>query len=106
MATVRVVTSHASAPGFRLAGLEVSACSSDTVDHEVGHILREARVSLLLVEEPLLDAISPGVRRLIDRATRPLVIPFPRAEWGPTVAAEERVVAILRRAIGYRVRLR
>jgi vacuolar-type H+-ATPase subunit F/Vma7 len=63
-------------------------------------------LAVILVEEAVYDAMPPESRLPFDRSTRPVVVPFPSPAWGPPRVAEERVIELLRRAIGYRVRLK
>lgn len=92
--------------GFRLAGLGVDVVGSE---QEALEALRSSigaeRDAVVLLED---DLISPSVRPWVDSGPPlPIVIPFP----GPARvrlpgSAEAYVSELLRRAIGYRVRLR
>jgi vacuolar-type H+-ATPase subunit F/Vma7 len=108
MSDVRVVAHPASAAGFALAGIPVT----EVADARAGAgalegLLDRPDVAVLLVEQSLLDAMSePDRREVMDRPT-PIVVPFPSPSWGErTSPAEAYVLELLRRAIGYRVRLR
>lgn len=66
-----------------------------------------ARGGLVLIEASLYDALPPAVRRQIHKDGAPILVPFP----GPAplragVAPEQELLEVLRRAIGYRVRLK
>lgn len=106
--TVHVVALPPAAAGFRLAGL--------VVDEQEGPAAGAARavavaarrdVGVLLVEQACVDALSEAERAaLLDRPA-PIVVPFPSpAAAARGAPAEAVVLEILRRAIGYRVRLR
>jgi vacuolar-type H+-ATPase subunit F/Vma7 len=105
-AILGVVCRPALAAGFGLAGVRVTALTPG-VDPGAGleQAVREPDLGLLLVEEPLYDLAPVEVRARLDRLTRPVVVPFPGAAWDRGRPAEERMVELLRRAIGYRVRL-
>jgi hypothetical protein len=60
----------------------------------------------VLVEESLRDGLPQEAQARLDRTARPVVVPFPGPTWRAARPAEEWVVELLRRAIGYRVRLR
>ena len=53
-----------------------------------------------------LTVFSNDGRAMVDRVEQPIVVPFPGPAWRAVASAEEQVVELLRRAIGYRVRLR
>lgn len=91
---VRVLCRPVSAAGFALAGLPVSvaddrAGATRTIDDLPDD------VALVLVEDALHDPDR--------RATMPVVLSFPGPAW--EARSDDRIVEILRRAIGYRVRL-
>lgn len=104
---VRVLASTATAPGYRLAGLTVDEVhkSADAGD-QLASAAADTTVGILLVEQPLLDAVAPAVRRAVDRRALPIVVPIPPPNWTHEASdAESYIVELLRRAIGYRVRL-
>lgn len=92
---VRAICHPTLASGFHLAGVPVDTAA----DRDAATALLDAMpadVGLVLVQDALHDP-SRRARGL------PVVLPFP----GPALEAraDDRVVEILRRAIGYRVRL-
>jgi len=103
-ASVRIICSETAASGFRLAGLLVDEVSSPAeAALRLSALDGESEVSVVLIEEDLYARLPPEVAAIERRGTL-ILVPFP----GPgvvEVGAEERVVEILRRAIGYRVRL-
>ena len=62
-------------------------------------------VGLVLLEERLQQALPVEFAQRLERQPRPLVAMFPSPHFGAEQAAEEAVLELLRRAIGYRVRL-
>jgi len=107
MSTVRMLCRPAPAVGFALAGLATEEVPAE-VDPRAAlePILARGEAGVLLLEEELFDALPDDLRLMVDRSTHPVVIPFPGPVWVAVPSAEERVVELLRRAIGYRVRLR
>ena len=100
---VRVLASPGTAAGFRLAGLTVDEVPDP---REAGQRLALAaaqpELGILLVEQALLDAI----RRAAERRAVPILVPIPKPAWGSAKSdAEGFILELLRRAIGYRVRL-
>ncbi len=69
-------------------------------------LAQEPDLGILLVEQPLFDAFPAPLKRALENRPLPIVVPVPRAAWGaPTDRAEAYILDLLRRAIGYRVRL-
>lgn len=104
---VGVVCDAFVAMGFRLAGLAPAVAASPEAARELlDRILREPGWGVVLYQEEL---VPEGVVELGDGAREglPLLIPFPGPELEREAGEAERYVAeLLRRAIGYRVRLR
>ena len=104
---VRVLASAATAPGYRLAGLTVEEVMhlADSGERLAG-AAADPDVGILLVEQQLLDAVPPAMRRAVERRALPIVVPIPAPNWTHApLEAESYIVELLRRAIGYRVRL-
>jgi vacuolar-type H+-ATPase subunit F/Vma7 len=108
MSAVRVVAHSAPAAGFALAGLPVTEVTARRdVDAVLAPLLDRPDVGVILVEQELLDTMSEPVRREVMRRPSPIIVPFPGPSWGERASpAEAYVLELLRRAIGYRVRLR
>jgi vacuolar-type H+-ATPase subunit F/Vma7 len=108
MTAIRIVARPAACAGFSLAGLptvEVTAAADAAA--VIGALAERPDLAVLLVEQDLLDALAdPERRALMDRPS-PIVVPFPGPAWDERAAAPDAyVLELLRRAIGYRVRLR
>jgi vacuolar-type H+-ATPase subunit F/Vma7 len=104
--SVRVVCRPEIAAGFELAGLRADAAADAVAARaRIAALADDPAVGIVLVEERLLRALPADVVQRLERAPRPLVAPFPSPRFAGAEAAEEAVLEILRRAIGYRVRL-
>ena len=96
------------AEGLGLAGIPFTAVAGVGEGAErLGERVLAAAPQVLLAEDSLVEAMSPAARRRLARQTAPIVLSLP----GPAPAvgrarAEEEVLEILRRAVGYRLRLR
>lgn len=108
-ASVHVICGREAALGIGLAGLSPIVVESGAdAANALAVLARESgRGGIVLIEQPLYDALPAPIRRQIRRDGLPVLMPFP----GPTSIAaggapEQEVLEILRRAIGYRVRLR
>lgn len=104
--TVSVVCSPGVAPGFALAGIGVlpAAGGRDAAQRLDG--LADGPTGVVFIEDRLYHDLPPEARQRLARRAEPIVLPFPGPSDLGRVSAEEYVVELLRRAIGYRVRLR
>ena len=108
MTTARVVALPAAATGFALAGVPVTQVTETHAGAAaIAPLLDRADIGVLLVEQGLLDMLTDAERHDVMDRPSPIVVPFPGPEWGARLSpAEAYVLELLRRAIGYRVRLR
>jgi vacuolar-type H+-ATPase subunit F/Vma7 len=104
---VRVVSRPPMAAGFRLAGLAVDeARSSGEAGRIVERLAGDPGTGILLVEQDLYDGLAAPLRQALERRPLPIVVPVPQAEWARgRRRAEDYILDLLQRAIGYRVRL-
>jgi vacuolar-type H+-ATPase subunit F/Vma7 len=106
-AIARIICRPALIPGFALAGVTAQAvCADEEVESLVAGFRSRGDVGVVLLEEAIYDALPDETRARLDRSATPVVVPFPGPSWTEAATAEARVVDLLRRAIGYRVRLR
>ena len=95
------------APAFALAGFRpVEVLDADAASQQVGALLGDPRVGLVLIEAPLYEGLAPDLQRRLSTRPVPLVVPVPAPSWVEHSAADKVIVELLRRAIGYQVRLR
>lgn len=106
---VRVICRRETALGMALAGLAPieaktgtdGAIALDALAHTPG------KGGVILVEQAIYDALPAATRRQIRREGVPIVMPFPGPAPLPIgTAPEEELLEVLRRAVGYRLRLR
>jgi vacuolar-type H+-ATPase subunit F/Vma7 len=89
-----------------LAGVPVFE-ASDGVDaaRQIERLVDEVNAGVIIVDEPLYRDLPEEVQRALRRSALPVVIPVPGPDWTTESTAHEYIVEILRRAIGYRVKL-
>lgn len=106
--TVRVVARPELATGFALAGLPtVEAATPEDGAARIAELATREDVGLILTEEDFLNAVPESLRRDLWRRPVPILVPFRPPPWTERAEAPEAyIVAILQRAIGYRVKLR
>lgn len=69
-------------------------------------ILGEPGLGVLAVEEDLLRQLPETTLERVERQGIPVILPFAvPARWGEGGAGEEYVAALIRRAIGYHVKI-
>lgn len=87
------------APTIAATGAEAAAALQALHD-EPGH------GGVVLIEQALHDALPASARRQIQREGTPIVMTFPSPGPAAGTPPEHELLELLRRAIGYRVRLR
>lgn len=104
---MHVLCAPATAPGFALAGLATTVAEGgEEAAARIAAIRRAGEAGVLLVDQALYDALPEEALRDLAAEPLPMVVPFPGPVWVRRPPAEEYIVELLRRAIGYRVRLR
>jgi len=105
---LRVLCRPEVAAGFALAGLRPD--ETPTPESGVAGVrdaLSQPDVGVVLVEEALYDALPEELRRQVGRRPLPMLVPFPGPAWAERAEeAEAYIVELLRRVIGYRVKLK
>ena len=93
--------------GFRLAGLRPRVADSrDAAKAALAEMMAEERWGVILVQEDLLPDSELPARPRGDAGV-PILVPFPPpSRTRAPGEAEAYVAELLRRAVGYRVRLR
>ncbi len=95
------------APAFALAGFRpLTATDGEDATRRLSGLLADPRVGLVLIESPLHDGLDPDLQRRLSARPVPLVVPVPAPSWTEHARADQVIVELLRRAIGYQVRLR
>jgi vacuolar-type H+-ATPase subunit F/Vma7 len=101
-----VIASQGLSGGFALAGVPVfEATSGADAALQIEHLAETEGAGIVLIDEPLYRDIPEEIRRGLQRSALPVVIPVPGPDWTSEASAHEYIVEILRRAIGYRVKL-
>jgi vacuolar-type H+-ATPase subunit F/Vma7 len=100
-----VITTPGLSAGFALAGVPtIEAIDGETAAKQVRR-LADMNTGVIIIDEPLYEDLPDDFRRDLQRSAVPVVIPVPGPDWTEGTSAHEYIVDILRRAIGYRVRL-
>jgi vacuolar-type H+-ATPase subunit F/Vma7 len=104
---VGVVSDPGVGLGFRLVGLRPRVVeSSEEAKTALSEMLGEDRWGVILVQEDLVPDLEVVSRQRAD-GSLPILVPFPPPSSVEAPGEAEAYVAeLLRRAVGYRVRLR
>lgn len=104
---VRVVCRPGVGAGFELAGLRaIEVDSGAGAERELERIRSERGVGVVLVEEAIHEELPEEILASFAREPLPVLVPFPGPTWKERPPAEAYLLELLRRAVGYRVKLR
>lgn len=103
---VRVLCRPDVATGFGLAGLSTIPVEGPDASARLRELVEHPEIGVVLLEQQFHDSMPAELRRDLARRSLPLVVPFSGPAWDRQPGqADERIVELLRQAIGYRVRL-
>ena len=101
-----VVTRPGQGLGFRLAGVPVAEVEEAEVAERFRALLGDGRVGVLAVQEGLLAAVPEPLLTRAGREGLPVILPFALpTQWKETGGGEQYVATLVRRAIGYHVKI-
>ena len=103
--SLRVVTRPGEGTGFRLAGVPVEEIPVGEEALRFRDLLSDPAVGVLAVETGVLDAVPEHLTRRDLARPGPVVIPFTFPRPSAPGGGQAYVAALIRRAIGYHVRL-
>lgn len=104
MKKVLFITPDDAEPGFRLSGAMQETASKENVGLLVLKAVNEPGTGLIAIDERLLA----GTRELLkdlEKKWKGIVVTLPAPEL-PGIKAEDYALALIRRAVGYHVRLK
>lgn len=103
--TVEAVCTAAVAPGLETTGIPVHvAGNAEQARERIDEIRGRGSAAVVLVESGLHEELEASGR--LPTASDPVLLRFPGPIWAERPPAEEYVLELLRRAVGYRVKLR
>ena len=108
MYKVVVLTDHDTAPGFRLAGVNVyEVGTQNEAASEINRLLEDEDTGILAVNEAFLEGIDERIKNRIESTYRPIVVSLPVKEHLGTVGERKAVLAkLIHRAVGFDVTLK
>ena len=91
--------------GFAIAGLEQLAVSSDEVQATLKELTKEADVGVLILDERLLPDVDETWLKKTEQRWSGILLILPAPEKSEEVG-EDYLQRMIRRALGYHVRIR
>lgn len=103
---LRIVTRPGDGLGFRLAGAQVEEVAEQDVAERFKALVAEPGLGVLAVEGELLQHVPEALLERAGREGIPVLLPFsfPR-RWQEAGRGEQYVATLVRRAIGYHVKI-
>lgn len=103
-----VITRKGDSLGFRTAGLK---CREAGAGEDIPALLLDlqagGRFGLVAIEEELLNKVPDNVMRRIKKKGLPIIIPINiPGKWGVVEYGESPIVRLIRRAIGYQIKIK
>lgn len=108
MSEFLIITGPGASLGFRCAGVECFEAGADVdLPAFLLKLQAEGRYGLVAVEEKMLKKVPDHEMRRIHKRGLPIIIPINIPEnWGEVEFGESPVVRLIRRAIGYQIKIK
>jgi vacuolar-type H+-ATPase subunit F/Vma7 len=107
MSEVLVIGEPEVVEGFALAGTDVeSSRDPERVAWMVPELIRSSAYGIVLVTETIYDHMDEKVRARAEASARPLFVTIPAAAGTELWGGEDTISRIIRRAIGYRLKIK
>jgi V/A-type H+-transporting ATPase subunit F len=100
-----VITPVDSEFGFKLTGVSHYVTREKDAESTIRKIIREPDTGLVVVDEKLIKGISEERLKEIEKSWHGILVVLPSPE-RPEADIEDYAVRLIRRAVGYHVRLR
>lgn len=105
MKRVLTITDQDARYGFGLAGIHQYAADADELEGTLLKAVNDPESGLVIVDERLISGIDEERLREIERAWTGVVVVLPAPGAG-AAEAEDYATRLIRRAVGYHVRIR
>ena len=100
-----VVTDPDSAPGFRLAGVDVLEASDlEEAKRIIPPLIYKDDTGIIAISQDLMAVLDDKLMEKIDKTYRPIIIPIPSRLKG--ISRTSYIERLLQRAIGYNIVIR
>jgi V/A-type H+/Na+-transporting ATPase subunit F len=102
---LRVVTRPGDGAGFRLAGVPVDEVAPGEEQARFRALVADPSLAVLAIETRVVEAVPETLLRQASARALPVVLPFTLPRAAGAGAGTAYVAALIRRAIGYHVKL-
>ena|SRR3990172_11457041 len=108
MGSVIAIVDEDTALGFKLAGVEARiADTMEEMERGVKAVLSDREVRVVILDEALFRQLPERLGKKLEESTAPIFMPIPAVKlWRGAVRPEEYVARLIRRAIGYQIKIR
>ena len=108
MNKVLVITYSDIAVGFKMAGVDVITTGKDEdLSDLLEDCMKNDEYGLVAVEEIFLANLNEGIRKKLDRAGKPIIVPITTPQkWAKKEEADTYLARLVRKAIGYQVKIK
>ncbi len=108
MSELLVITRTGASLGFQTAGLATLEVDSQTdISALLLDLQEEGRYGLIAIEESFLDKASEHAKKRLRKKGLPVIVPLNLPlRWGEEEAGESPVLRLIRRAIGYQIKIK
>jgi V/A-type H+-transporting ATPase subunit F len=105
MKNVLFITTDDAAPGFRLAGIDQRIAEAHELEDLLVREMNDPDHALIVLDERLISGLDEARLREIERTWPGVLVVLPSPVTG-AAELEDYALKLIRRAIGYHVRLR
>ncbi len=105
MKRIVIVTPADAEFGFKLTGVSHSIARAEDAEGMIRKIVHEPDTGLLVIDEQLIKAVPEERLKGIEQSWHGIIVVLPSPE-RPEAGIEDYAVRLIRRAIGYHVRLK
>jgi len=102
---LHVVTRPGDGAGFRLAGVPVDEVGPGEEQARFRELVADPSLAVLAIETRVLEGVPEPILRKASARALPVVLPFTLPRTSGAGAGQAYVAALIRRAIGYHVKL-
>lgn len=108
MSKILVITYPNMALGYRLAGVDViQVVEGDDYVEIMNKALKTEDLGILAVEDAILNKLPESFVKRIGKAAMPLIVPVSTpAKWKGEKKGESYIARLIRRAIGYQIKIK
>lgn len=108
MSKILIITYPDISLGFRLSGIEIKeAKEGEDITPILNDIIKTGEYGLLVVEEKFLAKVDEGILKRIRKTGIPVIVPIDTPKsWQAEAEMESYITKLIRRAIGYQVKIK